>query len=458
MLGLDLVQNFLDRVEDADAQPPGTIVPPLSEIVEGWQASGIRPGDVVLLCLPNGKLLLQQFFGVMFAGGVPALVAPNTPSLRVGALVDALGAGALLSVRPQPETSCGPFAGRIGGAYAYRSGNDRPPAASAGDVAMLTSGTSGFATGCLFDFSALLLNAERHAEAIGQRAGDTVLINLPLHFSFALVAQALASMARGSRLLISGPPFHLPTYVKTLERDVTISSLTPMLARSLAEASLPRSLRVLSIGGDHLPPPTVAELLKARPDGELYLTYGLTQAGPRVSTLAAHAEPQSRYASVGKPHPGVSVHLEEISDGSGLKQLLVSSATVTKRSIGLRPEGERPVIHSIRGTIATGDIFEQDADGYLYFQGRISDFIVRNGEKISLSAIRRIAMNWPDVIRASTVVSRENGHQEFDLILHMAHGAAPVGGELLRRWLRHSEMPRSIRVEAADPALSSAYK
>lgn len=456
MIAAEVVQNFLDRVEDADERLPGADTS-LSEIIERWQAIGVRPGDLVLLCLPNGKSLLQQFFGAMLAGGVPALVAPNTPSLRLESLVKALGARALLSVRPPPETTCGPLVERIAGAYAYRSGFDGPPTGSAGDVAMLTSGTSGFATGCLFDISALLLNAERHAQAIGQRTDDTVLINLPLHFSFALVAQALASFIRGNRLLISGPPFHSPTYVKTLTRGVTISSLTPLLVRSLNEVSLPGSLRVLSIGGDHLPPGSVADLLKRRPGGELYLTYGLTQAGPRVSTLAAHAEPSARHASVGRPHPGTTVYLENVGESSGLKQLFVSSATVMKRVIGL-PDGDKQVTQLVRGSIATGDVFEEDSEGYLYFKGRISDFIVRNGEKVCLSAIRRVAMSCPNVIRASTVVSRHNGTQDFELILHMAPGATDLSSDVLRRWLRQSEMPRSIRVVTAEEAVPSAYK
>ena len=457
MIAAEAVQDFLDRVEDADQERPGAETTSLSESVERWQDMGVRPGDLVLLCLPNGKSLLQQFFGAMLAGGVPALVAPNTPSLRMGALVKALGARALLSVRPQPEATCGPLVGRIAGACAYCSAFDGPPTGTAGDVAMLTSGTSGFATGCLFDFSALLLNAERHAQAIGQRAQDTVLVNLPLHFSFALVAQALASLVRGNRLLISGPPFHWPTYLKTLSRGVTISSLTPLLVRSLNEVSLPGTLRVLSVGGDHLPADRVADLLKLRPNGELYLTYGLTQAGPRVSTLAAHCEPSTRYASVGRPHPGTAVELQSLGDGSGLKQLLVSSATVMKRSIGLPDGGSQPV-QLVRGTIPTGDVFEQDSEGYLYFQGRISDFIVRNGEKVCLSAIRRVAMHCPNVIRATTVVSGHNGAQDFDLVLHMTAGATDMSGDLLRRWLRQSEMPRSVRVVTAEEITPLAYK
>ena len=82
----------------------------------------------------------------------------------------------------------------------------------------MTSGTSGVSSGCVFDFEAILLNGKRHADAIGQRADDTVLLNLPLYFSFALSSQALASLTRGNRLIISGPPFHQAGYQEALKQ------------------------------------------------------------------------------------------------------------------------------------------------------------------------------------------------------------------------------------------------
>ena len=83
-----------------------------------------------------------------------------------------------------------------------------------------------------------------------------------------------------------------------------------------------------------------------------------------------------------------------------------------KRSIG-RVEGRAPHEPSSR-TIATGDAFEQDADGYLFFRGRLGDFIGRRGEKINLAAVRRVASQLPHVITARTLVVRENGSEDFD--------------------------------------------
>jgi acyl-CoA synthetase (AMP-forming)/AMP-acid ligase II len=364
---------------------------------------------------------------------------------------------------------------RVGGARVYWFDADGP-AAKAGEVILLTSGTSGFASGCVHDFSSLMLNARRHAESIGQTPGDTVLVSLPLYFSFALVAQAMGSMVAGNRLVIGGPPFHVPSFVKSIERfGVTVSSLTPVLVGSLLRSGveIPKGLRVMTVGGDALASATVEELIRLRPGGELYLTYGLTQAGPRVSTLAAHREPVGRYGSVGLPLEGTGVRLEEV-EGSGMKQLFVSSETVMKRRVGTHEGGvnggnrihrcEQPPPQpspgvpgageervwgegeeSGRREVATGDVFTRDDEGYLYFRGRMSDYIVRHGEKVCLAAVRRVAMGFANVVRATTPVSRHEYGEDFDLVLDVA-GAEEDYHVLLRGWLKKSEMPREVRV------------
>ena len=301
-------------------------------------------------------------------------------------------------------------------------------------------------------------------DAIGQKADDTVLVNLPLHFSFALVAQALATLMRGGRLVISGPPFHAPTYLQHLAtHGVTISSLTPVLVRSLPEREgrWPESLRVLTVGGDSLAAEKVEQLVRARPGGELYLTYGLTQAGPRVATLAAHREPTTRYRSAGRPFPGTQVMLEDLGDGTGRKQLLIASDTLMQRRLG-RVEGRTTDDWHSPGVLATGDVFEQDADGYLYYGGRLADWIVRRGDKVSLAAVRRVAAQLPGVVRAQThIVHHANGETDFDLtlVLHATSDVHSTDYRLqLGRFLRRGELPRRIQVVTADSCTSLGYK
>ena len=456
-LSPDAVHGFLDRVEEAAPDRAAVRAgSSFEDLARRWADLGLRPGDLVLLALPNGIELLAQFFGVLAAGGVPAPVAPNTPSGRLRELVDVMGARGLVTVHLPRGLSGLERREPVGHARAGLFVARKSPAARPGEVVLLTSGTSGFASGCVFGLPALILNATRHADAIGMRAEDVILVNLPLHFSFALVAQALAALVRGSRLVVSGPPFHPPSYLRTIaDHEVTVSSLTPLLARRVLRGDgQPCScLRVLTVGGDSLAEEHVKRLLDRRPDGELFITYGLTQAGPRVSTLAAHREPAHRYASVGRPLDGTRVWLDDTAKDSAARQLLVASDTVMRRRIGL-VEGHPQNDLREPGVLATGDLFEQDADGYLFFRGRLCDFVVRRGEKICLAAVRRVASQLPQVCRARTrVLQRKEGDSEIVLALTIAKGAQGRADEFRTRLitlLRRSEMPDSIEFVGSD--------
>ena len=457
-ISLPFIQAFLDRVRDLTTT---TAAPPLEQLAAAWRARGLRPGDVVLLALPNGAELLAQVFAVLAARGVPALVSPSAPTARQQALVEALPARALVAMRRPAPAALVAERFTLGGAEVALFPEASPPAANPGEMVLLTSGTSGFASGCVFDLDALFRNASRHADAVGLRTSDTVLVNLPLYYSYSMVAQAFASLLRGADLVISGPPFQPAAYARLLaEQGITVSALTPLLVRALLQqgAAFPRQLRSLGVGGDVLSPEHVEQLLRQRPGGELYLTYGLSEAGPRVATLAAHAEPAHRFASVGLPLPGTQVSLVPRGP-SGQTELLVSSDTLMKRLIGL-VEGEK--LHAWRGhrLLATGDIFDIDTDGYLYFQGRLSDFLVRGSEKICMASVRRLATTLPGVLTARTQVIPGSEGDDYEMILTVADEGRPMEhvSEALSRLLRLAERPRRIQVLSADGATAALHK
>jgi acyl-CoA synthetase (AMP-forming)/AMP-acid ligase II len=461
-----LLDSFVDRAVEALPSGVPLYSPDCESLARAWKQNGLRPGDLVLLCLPNCRELLHQFFGVLMAGGVPALLQPIMPAARLREIATAMGAFAIGALRlPTGDLGAKSY-NSIGLLQTAILSPPLEPAGTPGEVVLMTSGTSGVASGCVFDFEAILLNGQRHVKAIGQGADDTVLVTLPMYFSFALSAQALASLVCGNRMIISGPPFSFAGYRKMLEDyHITISSLTPVGIHSILQfdPSELAGLRVLSVGGAALAPEEVARLVELRKGKDVYITYGLTQAGPRVSTLAAHQEPSSRYSSVGLAHEGTTVSLHPVGDESGRKQLYVNSATVMKRSIG-RVEGR--LNNDLVGpqTIATGDLFDQDQNGYLYFKGRLSDFINRRGEKISLAAVRRLASELPHVVSAKTLIfKQQDGIENYDLELHVNTSAVTQDQQsettkLLHKLLQRNEMPRAIHIKPADETDGLRYK
>ncbi|SER90261.1 Acyl-CoA synthetase (AMP-forming)/AMP-acid ligase II [Lentzea xinjiangensis] len=439
----DVVEAFLSRVDD-----PGHDRPVLDDVLEDMATLGLPAGGVVVLALANGAELLSHYFAVLVSGLVPLAVSPATPSARLAELLRRVGAKALITKRAHAAVRGVGSARRIGSAQVIVVDRGPHSDVAPGDVLMLTSGTSGSYSACVHRVGSLLRNASRHALSVELHRDDVVLVTLPLHYSYAMVAQVFAALVSGAGLVVTGPPFAPPSFLSVLKGHLcTSSSITPTMARSLLVAGdrLPRVLRALTVGGDQINADHVQSLLALHPQGELYLTYGLTEAGPRVSTLAAHAEPARRHSSVGLPMPGVSA---SIRDGASEGELLVESDTVLVCKIGAAQPFVRP------GVIATGDVFWID-DGYLYFRGRKSDFVVVRGEKVSLTTVRQAAAAVPGVLSCTPrVESTEDGEVHLDLEVVVADGGTDTARRVrsaLAASLLPAERPRRIVVSVADP-------
>lgn len=422
----DAAADLLDRTVTVNRERDR----PFERAVGELAALRLPPGTPVVLALGSGRELLAHWLGALLAGLTPLAASPAAPSVRLRGVASAVGAGAILRAGREPQLL--PVAGAT----------RHPP----GTALLLTSGTSGMLTACVHRVDALMRNARRHADAVGVAPGDALLVSLPLFYSFALVAQALAALVTGARLVVAGPPFAPGAYAAAIARHgVTSSSLTPATARLVLAhgRTLPAPLRMLTVGGDRLAARDVAALLRGNPGLELYATYGLTEAGPRVSTLAAHAEPAARHGSVGKPLEGVAVALR---DG----ELLVRTDTAMEGVAGAPPAREALLAP---GVVATGDAFRIDPSGYLYFRGRLSDFAVVRGEKVSLAGIRQFVQSLPGVVRCAATAARGD-HVALDVQVDGDPACAePAVRAAVMAFLLPAERPGALRVRAADRAV-----
>jgi acyl-coenzyme A synthetase/AMP-(fatty) acid ligase len=154
----------------------------------------------------------------------------------------------------------------------------------------------------------------------------------------------------------------------------------------------------------------------------------------------------------------VTTTLRDVTGQAGVGELLVATDTALIAKVG--PTGGaagRALVAP--GVIATGDLFWIDDEGYLYFRGRLSDFVVVRGEKVSLTAVRQFVQSLPGVVRCATRVGTDpSGATQFDLDVHVAAGEDVAGAERrIRRcvgsFLLPCERPGSISVAHADPVL-----
>jgi long-chain acyl-CoA synthetase len=418
-----------------------------------FELSDLGAYQTVLVAL-HGVDLLQAVAIALRRNIRPILASPSLPLSRLHELALTIGARAVLVNTLSQSRDRGPKLIRTEGL-----GPTSP--AGANELVLLTSGTSGINSACLFSIERLLLNASMHAESIGLRSTDRMLTVLPLTFSFTFVAQILSAFLQKMSLVVASPPFAPRIFCENiLKNSISVTSLTPFYVKELLTSSheLPRNLRVLTVGGDNLPRPLVESLLSQRLGNELYLTYGLTQAGPRVTTLSAHVEKGHRLASVGRPLQGIEAWLEQIQkDGTG--SLAVRTPCAANAQIG-RIDNQMNELEAANRVVQTGDIFQIDDSGYLYFIHRISDVIIQAGEKVSLGSIRARAEQIPAVVKVTTRMIQPAGPvgRRYVLILY-THVADRLFLEQntrdFLRNLRPAERPADVEWHSADSVLTA---
>lgn len=421
----DLLSEATAATGGESPSTPSDVLVPLAAIDEG---------SVVLVALGDPVAALTWFAALLELGLVPALAAGSTSRVRLAAIAEGIGARAVVRTG-------------VGGQISVETGVPGPPARrSAGEVVILTSGTSGLATGVVHHLDRLLLNGRRHLESTGHLPDDRLLVSLPVHYSFALVAQVLGTVATGARVVFDGPPFSAARFAGVIARHkIDSASVTPALVPGLA--SLPDrsgSPRILTVGGSRLEWGLLDRLLDST-SADVFVTYGLTEAGPRVSTLAVRDEPPERWLSVGRPLPGVSVRAE-VPCGVGPEaapELVVDTDTRCVATLG--PRTPLP-----DGPLWTGDLGRVE-DGYVWVEGRRRDVAVVAGEKVRLPDLDAIAESLPGVHRARfELVGPPDDAEALTLTLSVAP-EAPEDPQHYRRelgrLLRRVELPREVRVE-----------
>src|ERR1700736_5554993 len=159
------------------------------------------------------------------------------------------------------------------------------------------------------------------------------------------------------------------------EHQVRMAFLVPtMLQRILdhpdfADADL-TSLVAIAYGAAAAPVALVRRAMAALPHVAFANVFGQTETlGAYTTLMPDDHRDQNRVGSVGRPLPGVEVRVVDPETGRDVETGSVGELWVnTDQNVS-------------GGWLHTGDLAHQDADGYIYPSGRLSDTINRGGEK-----------------------------------------------------------------------------
>ncbi len=320
---------------------------------------------------------------------------------------------------------------------------------------VFTSGTTGEPRGVVHAYRYLFGQRTQAEHWFGSRKGDLAWCTTATGWSKSARNVFLAPWLTGAAAVLHDgrfDPAERLEFAAALGVNVLCQAPTEyrMLARRTELRELPALRRMVS-AGEPLDPETIATF-KAATGLEPADGYGQTETGQVTGNLAG--EPV-RQGSMGKPLPGIETRIAGAEDGAvGELQLrAASSPTFFSRYLdGERFEDE---------WWPTGDLVRDDADGYLFFEGRDDDIILSSGYRIGPTEVESALLSHPAVAEAAAVAAPDPERGAVVRAIVVPRDREP-GEELARELQEHCKretapykFPRIVEFAAELPKTSS---
>ena len=269
-------------------------------------------------------------------------------------------------------------------------------------VMLHTSGTTSKPKRVMLTNEGLQNNIKAHSESLNFTENEVCLIQLPMVFGYCNTAQFLTHVYLGARIVINPYPFMAADFFKLVDRwKITNFTVVPSILIALARCKKLSfdisSLRVICFGGSAIPENYLREMIEKYPTISYVQTYGLTEAGPRVTTLPPEYC-KEKIGSVGCAIPGVEI---KIVDDSGMSLPNGEKGEVIVKSKGMMKgyfrcyEETQAIIHN--GWLHTGDLGYISEDNYLYIVGRKKNIIITGGQNVSPEEVEEVISSCNDV-------------------------------------------------------------
>ncbi|MFH9298161.1 amino acid adenylation domain-containing protein [Streptomyces sp. NPDC017520] len=432
------------------------------EFADGLYAHGVRPGDLVGLCLPRGADLVAVMLGVLKADAVYVPLDPEHPAERRERTAKAAGVRltvedpAALTGHPPRHTA----ERREGGAPAY---------------VIHTSGSTGRPKGVLVPHANVTALVDAVRDDFGLSPDDTWTCFHSAAFDFS-VWEIWGALLTGGRLVLvdhwtsrSPEDFHA-----LLGRErVSVLSQTPSAFTQLAAADRTggglSALRLVVLGGEPLDTHPLLGWFDRHPEDRCRLVnmYGITETTVHVTAATVtRREALAGSRSVGRPLPGWSVRVLDpygrpVPPGAP-GEIHVGGAGVALGYLG-RPAltAERFVpdpLDPAGRLYRSGDLGRLLPDGTLEHLGRIDDQVKVRGFRIEPGEIRHVLLEDPAVSAAAVTVTGGGGGDaaavRIDAYVVPAPGAGEDGGpvrERAARLLPPHMVPATVTVLPALP-------
>ncbi len=415
-----------------------------NSLSQALKDKGFQKRDRAVIYLDNSAESVISLFGILKAGGVFVIVDPQVKARKLSYIIGDCEARVLITdtVHFTNVLEALPHLSKLKDIiitdYEHISTMELPnngisylsykkilkdyPTSSPGtycidiDLASLvyTSGSSGSPKGVMLTHHNMVSAANSITQYLENSSNDIIIDTLPLAFDYGLYQILMAFRFSGTVILEKAFVYPQQLINTIVKEKVTGWPIVPTIAAILVKLkNLDKhdfsSLRYITSTGQALPPNHISHLKKTFPEVKIFSMYGLTEC-KRVAYLPPE-ELETRPDSVGKAMPNTEVYIvdkdgKEITEPRKAGELVVRGSNVMKGYWNL-PEETAKALRSWRfpgeKVLFSGDLFQKDEDGFLYFLGRKDDIIKTAGHMVSPREVENIICEKENVVEAAVV-------------------------------------------------------
>ncbi|MFO0599053.1 MAG: amino acid adenylation domain-containing protein [Myxococcaceae bacterium] len=399
---------------------------------------GIKPGDLVGLCLERSPQMVATFLGILKAGAAYVPLDPAFPRDRLAFMVTDSKMPALVTT-PELHAELSLPAPKI--ITTLDATTTRPPQLAHGPLAYViyTSGSTGKPKGVQVPHLAVVNFLTTMQRSPGITSSDRLLAVTTLSFDIAVLELQLP-LTVGAKVVLAGRDAVADgEALKTLidRHDVTVMQATPSTWRLLFGAGFEGGKKFRALVGGEAVPLDLAQQLVKFAGGGVWNMYGPTETTVWSTTYEFPAD--VKQVLIGKPIGNTTCF---VWDALGQQvpigvpgELLIGGDGVTHGYFG-RPElTAEKFIDSPEGKLyRTGDVARFRADGNLEYQRRNDNQVKVRGYRIELGEIETALSEHPTVKQAVVIVREDKpGDQRLVGYLIMKPGEDAQENELKKQ-------------------------
>ena len=326
-------------------------------------------------------------------------------------------------------------------------------------VVIYTSGSTSEPKGVVHSHRTVIVHPFNLLQFRDLRAGDMLYTSMPLFWVGGLSYTLVSAMHTGATVVFE-ERFEPGSTLELIERRrVTHVIGWPHIAKALVEHPSFGERDLSSIRGGSFDDLLPAHLRVSDPRRKA-TSLGMTESHGPHSIEPLHVElPEGKEQSFGRSVPGIERRIVDPGTGDELPAGQAGEIWIRGYSLMVGLLGQDPAdVFEPGGWYRTGDSGLLDADGHLYFQGRLDTVIKAGGTNVAPREVEFAIESQPDVMHAFVVgVPAADGRGEAVAAAVVAKPGAGIDPQDLQARLRAEiasyKVPRHVAVFAGQQEL-----